>query len=132
DDIPLVMQIGKWRRRITLPHVALAQVNTFNTKLDLHDTTKEQLLRLPKRQAEGSPDDNVPLVAVTTGACDYGECFLMNTIGIDEKEFEAGGRVHVYDGQGGETARPVTHGTSADLFGDPKTLMQYDLVFVSC
>jgi hypothetical protein len=132
DDIPLVLQIGKWRRRVTLPHVAIAKNNTFNTKLDPHDTTHEQMIRLPKRQAEGSPDDNIPLIAVTTGACDYGECFLMNTIGIDENEFEANGRVHVFDGQGGETARPKSYGTSANLFGDAKTLAQYDLVFVSC
>jgi hypothetical protein len=132
DDIPLVLQIGKWRRRVTLPHVQIGKNNVFNTKLDPKDNTKEQIMRMPKRQAEGSPDDNIPLIAVTTGACDYGECFLMNTIGIDEKEFEAGGRVHVFDGQGGETARPVSHGTSANLFGDPKVLGLYDLVFVSC
>jgi hypothetical protein len=133
DDIPLVLQIGKWRRRITLPHVEIGQLNTFNTKLDVHDTTSESLVRLPKRQAEGSPDDNIPLIAVTTGACDYGECFLLNTIGIDAKEFDVGGRVHIYDGVGGETAYPHGYGNSlADLFETPTTLMQYDTVFVSC
>jgi hypothetical protein len=119
DDIPLVVQIGKWRRRITIPHVQIAQDNAMD-------------VRLPRKQHEGSPDDNIPLMAVTTGACDYGECFLMNTIGIDATEFADGGRVHVFDGQGGETARPKSYGTSNDLFGDPKTLSQYDLVFVSC
>lgn len=132
DNIPLVIQIGKWRRVLTLSHVSVAKNNAFNTKTDPRDTTKEALMRMPKRQAEGSPFDNIPLIAVTTGACDYGECFLMNTIGIDEKEFETGGRVHIYDGNGGETARPIAYGTSANLFGDAKTLNQYDLVFVSC
>ena len=108
-------------------------MNTYNTKLDVHDTTSEALMRLPKRQPDGSPDDNIPLIAVTTGACDYGECFLLNTIGIDQKEFEVGGRVHIYDGVGGETAYPHTYGNSlVDLFEQPGVLAQYDTVFVSC
>ncbi len=133
DNIPLVLQLGKWRRRITLSHVKIEQINTFNTKLDVHDTTSEALVRLPKKQAEGSPDDNIPLIAVTTGACDYGECFLLNTIGIDASEFNAGGRVRIYDGVGGETAYPHTYGSSvSDLFEQPSALSQYDTVFVSC
>lgn len=133
DDIPLVIQLGKWRRRLTLPHVTNGKVNTYNTKLDVHDTTSEALMRLPKKQAEGSPDDDIPLIAVTTGACDYGECFLLNTIGIDQTELEAGGRVRIYDGVGGETAYPHAYGNSlADLFEKPEVLAQYDTVFVSC
>lgn len=133
DDIPLVMQVGKWRRHVTLPHVEIAQTSSFNTKVDVHDSTAETLMRLPSKQSEGSPDDNLPLIAVTTGGCDYGECFLLNTIGIDPQEFGVGGRVHIYDGVGGETAYPHTYGTSlTDLFDQPATLAQYDTVFVSC
>lgn len=132
DDIPLVIQLGKWRRRVTLPHVAIGKNNVFNTKADPHDTTIESLLRLPKKHHEGSPDDNVPLIAVTTGAVDYGECFLMNTIGIDRSEFDQGGRVQIYDGVGGETARPYSYGASSALFDTAATLLKYDVVFMSC
>jgi hypothetical protein len=132
DDIPLVLQLGKWRRHLTLPHVAVGKNNVFNTKTDPHDSTPEALLRLPKKQHEGSPDDNVPLIAVTTGAVDYGECFLMNTIGIDRSEFDQGGRVQIYDGEGGETARPYSYGTSSTLFDSAATLSKYDVVFMSC
>jgi len=132
DDIPLVLQLGKWRRRLTLPHVQIGKNNVFNTKTDPHDTTPENVMRLPKKNQEGSPDDNVPLIAVTTGAVDYGECFLMNTIGIDRSEFDQGGRVRIYDGVGGETARPYSYGTSSALFDSAATLSQYDVVFMSC
>ena len=132
DDIPLVMQLGKWRRRITIPHVTIGKNNVLNTKLDPHDATQESVLRLPRKQKEGSPDDNIPLIAVTTGAVDYGECFLMNTIGIGRSEFNQGGRVRIYDGVGGETARPYSYGTSSSLFGGTATLNLYDVVFMSC
>ena len=132
DDIPLVMQLGKWRRRITIPHVQIGKNNVLNTKLDPHDANVEAVLRLPKKQHEGSPDDNIPLIAVTTGAVDYGECFLMNTIGIDRSEFDQGGRVNIFDGVGGELARPYAYGTSNELFGDAQKLNRYDTVFMSC
>ncbi len=130
--VPLVMQLGKWRRVIDMPFVKVAEDNHFNTKLDPHDKAHEQIMRLPRRQHEGSPDDNIPLMAVTTGAADYGECFIMNTIGIDPQEFDKGGRVQIYDGVGGETARPYAYGPSSTLFNDAPTLDQYDLVFMSC
>ena len=109
--------------QITLPHVSVAKDNMYNTKASREDSTVEALVRMPKQQAEGSPDDNIPLIAVTTGACDYGECFLMNTIGIDATEFADGGRVNIYDGHGGETARSDTlRHIGTTLFGDAKTL----------
>ena len=74
QDIPLVMQLGKWRRRITLPAVTACVDNTYNTKKVYNpgvDKTTESLLRLPKKQVEGTPDDNIPLMAMVTGSCDY-------------------------------------------------------------
>lgn len=130
-NVPLVMQLGKWRRKVILPTVEVAKNNTYNTKQP-SDGQVESFFRLPKRQAEGSPDDNIPLIAVTTGAVDYGECFLMNTIGIDRAEFDDGGRVQIYDGIGGEMARTKSYGTSNTLFGDETRLLQYDVVFMSC
>jgi hypothetical protein len=131
DAVPLVLQLGKWRRRVVLPHVTKCQDNTFNTKTNPKDKTAETFLRLPRKQAEGSPDDNIPRIAVTTG-CDFTECFLANAVGIDSKEFEAGGRVSIYDGQESVTY-PTSHGSAVtNLYDDLGTMMQYDLILNSC
>ncbi len=132
-NIPLVMQLGKWRRYITLPSVQKCVDNRFNTKQSPKDSTVESLLRMPKKQGEGSQYDNIPLIAVTTGACDWGECFLLNTIGIDVKEFNTGGRVQIYDGSGGETAYPHSYGNAVtNLWDSPSNIGKYDIIFASC
>jgi hypothetical protein len=133
DNIPLVLQLGKWRRHVILPHVTACQDNRYNTKANPKDTTAESFLRMPKKQHEGSPDDNIPLIAVTTGECDYGECFLLNTIGIDVSEFNTGGRVQIYDGEYGETAYPHSYGNALTNLWDSQTnINKYDIIFASC
>jgi hypothetical protein len=133
DNIPLVMQLGKWRRVINMPHVTACQDNKFNTKASPKDTSVESLMRMPKKQAEGSPSDNIPQIAVTTGSCDYTECFLLNTVGIDKSEFNKGGRVNIYDGNGGETSYPYSYGSAlTNLYNSPSTLLKYDIILNSC
>ncbi len=63
-DIPVVLQLGKWRRHLTIPSIANCGTAT------LPDGT----FRMPRKQQETSPDDNIPLIAFTTG-CDGAECF---------------------------------------------------------
>ena len=123
DDIPLVMQVGKWRRQVTIPHVTACTDNP--------QTDKNQM-RLPSKTSEG----DMPLIAFTTGGCDIAECFLRR-IGIDDSEFvapgSATGHIHVYAGQGGSN---VTGGnTWQDTYQwwtDSKRLLQYDIVFDAC
>ncbi|HSQ61761.1 MAG TPA: hypothetical protein VLM85_01045 [Polyangiaceae bacterium] len=132
-NIPLVLQLGKWRRVLTLPNVQKCVDNRYNTKASPKDTSVESFMRLPKKQGETSPNDNIPLIAVTTGMCDYGECFLLSTIGIDIKEFNTGGRVQIYDGSGGETAYPHSYGNAlTNLWNNASNINKYDIIFASC
>lgn len=118
-DIPLVIQIGKWRRQVVVPEVKQCQ----ETKLDA------ELTRLPKNQSEG----NMPQIALTTGGCDSLGCMLPK-VGIDPSEFgkESDGAskaIHVFAGSGGQagTANPAQN-----FWGDLNKLKNYDMVILSC
>ncbi len=135
-DIPLVLQLGKWRRHLILPEVKQCTDNVYNTKKVVKDSTKEDFMRLPRKQKETSPDDNIPRIALTTG-CDYGECFLRNTIGIDDSEFTGGpngtGRVQIFRGHDDGQQVPGSPGNAyTDLWQNAGNLNKYDLVFNSC
>ncbi len=83
ENIPLVIQIGKWRREIVVPSVNPCVDNA------LEDGT----VRLPRDSSEG----NLPKIAVVRGASDALEC-LFRKIGIPDSEFttDAGdGRIHL-------------------------------------
>jgi hypothetical protein len=122
-NIPVVLQLGKWRRHLTIPTVT-ACMNT---------APADPFFRFPTKQAETSPDDNIPLIAFTTG-CDGAECFLNGRVGIDISEFTpptGTGRVHVYksandDGQ----TFPMGAGVADNLW--LTDMMQYDIVFDAC
>ncbi len=99
-NIPLVMQVGKWRRQVVIPTVTSCVDNMI---------TNADLTRLPKSQAEG----HMPKIALTTGGSDAIECFLRE-IGIADTEFttDAGtGRVNLY--VGGDKAMGKGQGTSS-------------------
>jgi hypothetical protein len=138
-NIPLVIQVGKWRRQITIPNVAPCA----DTAL-----TDPQVTRLPRNKAEG----DIPRIAISVGAADQMECLPLR-MGIDPAEFttSAGdGRIHLYlghhnerGGGGGMGAQPVlkfddTHNggvalTSADeLWASAESLLKYDITILSC
>jgi hypothetical protein len=123
-SIPLVMQLGKWRRRINIPQVQQCQNNLLSDK---------NLTRLPKKQAEGNVDSNIPKIAFSSG-CDWAECFLSKTIGIDTSEFTGGiskGRVNTFTG---DDTHPLPAGSTDAyaLWGNYANLKKYDIVFNAC
>jgi len=117
-DIPLVIQVGKWRRQITIPTV----VACTNTPLDA------TLSRLPRNKAEG----DLPQMALASGSADPFEC-LLTKMGLDVAEFtpdSAAGRVH-YFRENGVDMSPATPAAST-LYSDPAKLKKYDIVFLPC
>jgi hypothetical protein len=137
-DIPLVMQVGKWRRKITLPTVTACMSNVIQDPGPVHN-----VLRLPRNKSEG----NIPRIMMTTGGADTMECFLRR-IGISDSEFtletsrEGDGRVHMFRGRGGTSAFTSALGgatftaakaTPATSFWDSINLLkQYDIIVHSC
>ena len=128
-NIPLVIQLGRWRRQATIPSVA----SCANTSVGA------ALTRLPRNKAEG----DIPLMAFSTGSVDALEC-VMRKIGIDDAEFTAPsgtGRVHLYMGlidpnsQFGQAAGGAKLPTSPNedqLWGTQAALNKYDMVLFPC
>jgi hypothetical protein len=118
DNIPLVVQIGRWRRQVKIPKVAPC-VDT---------AIPAELSRLPRSRAEG----DIPLTAIATGNADALECVLRK-IGVDEKEFtlpNGTGRIHMYKANGshlGDATPPAT-----DLTGSLDALRRYDITLLEC
>jgi hypothetical protein len=119
DAIPLVIQIGRWRRQITIPHVAPCTTTAL---------TNPDLQRLPRNQNEG----DIPQMAIATGAFDPFEC-LLRKVGIADSEFTpptATGRVHYYRSNGLDTHSPAAAGSL--LWSQLSTLLKYDVVILPC
>ncbi|XXX79488.1 carboxypeptidase regulatory-like domain-containing protein [Sorangium sp. So ce134] len=131
EDIPLVVQLGKWRRRITLPRVEACVDNP----------TVDGEIRLPRNRSEG----HLPKIALTTGGADVLECLLYK-MGIDASEFtpQAGdGRVNLFVGRAieGDSATSryrdglndgAAFSPAPEFWSSLDNLQQYDMVILSC
>jgi hypothetical protein len=122
-NVPVVMQIGKWRRQIMIPTLQTCQNNAL--------TDKNQT-RLPKNSGEG----HIPRIAVTTGGADALEC-LLRRIGIADSEItndSGAGRVHLYAGGKGTNSFSAggAFAPATNLWSSRTKLANYDVVVMSC
>jgi hypothetical protein len=130
-NIPLVIQVGRWRRQITINNVPAC----VTTQLTAEQT------RLPRTKAEG----DIPKLALTTGDADSLEC-LLRKVGIDESEITLptqNGRVHFYRSNGSQYFEQGYNGMmgnnnsrrfpdAATLWDDQARLDTYDAILLSC
>jgi hypothetical protein len=132
-SIPLVIQIGKWRRQITIPSVTACQDNP--------QTDKTQM-RLPRSSSEG----DLPNIAISTGGADSLEC-LLTRIGVDlatEYTDSATGTGHIHIFRGSPDAQAAgnipsppqltasTPSSKTSLWDQTAHMMPYDIVLLSC
>ncbi|HXN31787.1 MAG TPA: hypothetical protein VN894_08000, partial [Polyangiaceae bacterium] len=145
--VPLIVQIGKWRRQYTIDVADCAN-------------TPQPTLRLPANASEG----DLPNIAVSTGGADSLECLLRrigvdaggNTGGTGEYVNGAGGGGHIHifqggtnapagingngNGGGGATGASVPGATMAGgspasataLWTSGPAMQPYDIVLLSC
>jgi hypothetical protein len=129
--VPLVVQIGKWRREVFLSQTKGCTSNKV---------PGSSLTRLPANRSEG----DIPQMALVTGGADNLGCFLTG-IGLDPAEYSAphaGGRLDIYTGQGrGGTAPGLSNGGAAGdctsdnpncVWNSKANLEAYDIVLLAC
>jgi hypothetical protein len=126
--IPLVIQIGKWRKQTSVTNIGACKDNPIATKLTL-----------PSKQSEG----DIPNIAISTGGADSLEC-LLRRIGLDASEYGPGaggsGRIHIFQGSAAAgsgiataaTTSPAAPSSSQALWSSLATLMPYDITILSC
>jgi hypothetical protein len=135
-NVPLVLQVGKWRRALSVG-VTSCKANP----------QPDKSLTLPSTVPAGDTDDNMPDIAVSTGVADTLECLMMR-IGLPASELVAGastaGHVHVFaGGEPGGTGdhtigRPQLPGFAGaptsftDLWATQAQLMAYDVTLLAC
>ncbi|MCA9584655.1 MAG: hypothetical protein KC657_04790 [Myxococcales bacterium] len=137
---PLVVQLGKWRRMVTIP---------ATTRCTSRTLTPDQA-RLPTRQNEGNNGvDNVPLIAISTGQVDGLECVFRklgltsngssNQFGNPPGTSSADrGRIRLYrdndsgSARGGARIDNNTPRTDSALTDTQAHLDQYDAVIFGC
>ncbi len=139
-DVPLVIQVGKWRRQILI-NVTGCEDNP----------QPDKSLTLPGTVAAGDIADNMPDIAVSTGSADTLECLLLR-MGVSGNEYVAGtskaGHIHIFSGglAGQSTKQQAASdigvpelnvianapASSSGLWSTQQQLMPYDIVLLSC
>jgi hypothetical protein len=130
--VPVVVQIGKWRRVLS--------VDTADCQTT---AVSKGTLRLPRNKSEGS----LPQMALLTGGFDNLGCFLKK-IGVDAGEYSSphgGGRLDIYQGLNTPLGLSLGNGpglssgtagnctnASCPLWASKPSLEYYDIVLLAC
>jgi hypothetical protein len=122
-QVPVVIQLGKWRRQITVSAPACCQ----NTAL-----TQDQT-RLPRKQAVFHPNDSIPKIAVVSGSVDTIECVLPKIgIAMDQYSLPSGtGRVQFFRDNGGRYTTGTTPAAST-IFDSLAEMRKHDMIILDC
>jgi hypothetical protein len=118
-NMPLVIQLGRWRRQFVIPQTTACQNTPVGT------------LTMPHNHMEG----DIPLTAISTGQVDAMECVLLK-MGVDASEFTlpaaAGGtgRIQLFVGNGANEG--FNNPAESVLTTSPANLAEYDEVFFPC
>ncbi len=133
SNIPLVVQIGKWRRQVKIPTVNACQNNVL---------TDINLTRLPRNQTDGDAGTvSLPTIALASGAADKLQCLLLR-MGISPSEFtNPGGTGAISFYQQSESPgtcvgydqNSITYPMAdTNLWDSTAHLGQYDMVILNC
>jgi hypothetical protein len=131
-NIPVVVQIGKWRKEVIMPSVAPCQDNPLVSG----DGGAAGSINLPRNGSDGLYA-SLPNIAVSTGYADTLEC-LLTRVGVDESEFSGDpttpqAHVHVFQGAGGNsTTGPSSPSSPTSLWANDSQIEAYDIVMLSC
>ena len=122
-DVPVIIQLGRWRRQITVPAVKCCTTTTLSATQT----------HLPRKH---TATDNIPAIAVVTGSADPMECVLPK-IGIDPSEFTdptGTGRVNFYQASSVGAGAVLSGSTPKDtaLWSSLATMKKYDLIIIDC
>jgi hypothetical protein len=120
-NIPLVIQLGRWRRLVTISSVTACTTTTL---------TANQT-RLPTRQGETSTVDAIPFMALATGDVDGLECVLRK-MGVVDAMFTVpggGGRIEMYRDNGATMPGIPSY---TQLVSSQGMVDQYDALIFPC
>ena len=143
-DVPVVIQAGKWRRRLVVPVAACTDtpLSAVDTRLP---SSRHDASPLTALDTAGTPEVDLPTIAISTGVSDAVECLVLQ-LGIDPSEITSdtgGGHVQLYTNRdaasGPANARGTDHFVDGTPFGDAQALWgsfdqlsRYDLVMLGC
>lgn len=123
-QIPLVIQLGRWRRQITIPSVACCAATTL--------TNAQTHLPRSRLGEAGDVRSDIPRMAFSTGDVDTLHCVLRK-IGVADGEFTnptGTGRVHLYKDTGAQI--DSTTPDASTLYTQPAQLAKYDMALFEC
>ena len=150
-QVPLVVQVGKWRRQLIWAGVQTCTTNTTS----MSTNSVASLLRLPGAESPSGAVlsstqtiDELPEIAVSTGGADSMEC-LLQRIGFAKSEYTTGaggtGHIHIFTGASadGPSTSAGTHNSAVGpdggnsvshtkLWNATADLDPYDIVVLSC